>query len=434
MRYLGVMIDDLVTRGITEPYRMFTSRAEYRLTLRADNADQRLTPRGIEIGCVAANRAERFSEKMAKLLEATALARSRSISPDQAVRFGLVLNRDGQRRTAYELLSYPHLGMADISRVWPEFGAIEPKIAEQLEIDAKYAVYLERQGADIERFRREEAMGLPDAIDYAAIPGLSNELKQKLGTVRPLTLGQANRIDGMTPAALALAGSARTSSRGMTTAEFQKDRAAALRLVPVSRETVARLDEFVALLLRWQKAVQLVAPSTLPKLWTRHIADSLQIVELVPEAKRWIDLGSGGGFPGLVVAIALAHIPDAIVHLVESNARKAAFLREAVRTTGAPAKVHHERVESVAERFAGDVEIVTARALAPLARLLEFAEPLLSGGARGVFLKGQDVDNELTQAAKSWNISAETFPSRTDPRGRILIIEHAVRQNVAGQH
>jgi len=219
----------------------------------------------------------------------------------------------------------------------------------------------------------------------------------------------------------------------MNFTEIQKDRAAAFRLVPVSRETAARLEEFVALLLRWQKAVQLVAPSTLPKLWTRHIADSLQIVELVPNAKRWIDLGSGGGFPGLVVAIALAEVPGAVVHLVESDTRKAAFLREAVRVTGAPAKVHHERVESAAERFAGDVEIVTARALAPLARLLELAAPLLSGGARGVFLKGQDVDNELTQAAKSWNIAAETFPSRTDPRGRILIIERAVRQNVAGQ-
>ena len=220
----------------------------------------------------------------------------------------------------------------------------------------------------------------------------------------------------------------------MNSTELQKDRAAALQLVPVSRETAARLDEFVTLLLRWQKAVQLVAPSTLAKLWTRHIADSLQILEFAPGAKRWIDLGTGGGFPGLVVALALVETPDAIVHLVESDTRKAAFLREAVRVTGAPAKVIHERVESVAERFAGSVDIVTARALAPLARLLELAAPLLSGGARGVFLKGQDVDNELTQAAKSWNIAAETFPSRTDPRGRILIIERAVRQNVAGQH
>jgi len=220
----------------------------------------------------------------------------------------------------------------------------------------------------------------------------------------------------------------------MNSTELQKDRAAALRLVPVSRETAARLDEFVALLLRWQKAVQLVAPSTLPRLWTRHIADSLQIIEHAPAAKRWIDLGSGGGFPGLVVAIALADAPETIVHLVESDTRKAAFLREAARIIGAPAEVHAERIESVAERFAGDVEIVTARALAPLARLLELAAPLLSGGARGIFLKGQDVDNELTQAAKSWNITAKTFPSRTDSRGRILIVDRVVRQNVAGQH
>ena len=220
----------------------------------------------------------------------------------------------------------------------------------------------------------------------------------------------------------------------MNSTELQKDRAAALRLVPVSRETAARLDEFAALLLRWQKAVQLVAPSTLPRLWTRHIADSLQIIEHAPGAKRWIDLGSGGGFPGLVVAIALADAPETIVHLVESDTRKAAFLREAARIIGAPAEVHAERIESVAERFAGDVEIVTARALAPLARLLELAAPLLSGGARGIFLKGQDVDNELTQAAKSWNITAKTFPSRTDSRGRILIVDRVVRQNVAGQH
>ncbi len=202
--YVGVMIDDLVTRGVTEPYRMFTSRAEYRLRLRADNADQRLTPRGIGLGCVGAERARRFRAKAAALDEAGALARARSLTPDQALRFGLELNRDGQRRSAYQLLSYPNIGLAEVTRVWPEFGALEPKIAEQLEIDAKYAVYLERQDADVERFRREEAMSLPEAIEYATIPGLSNELRQKLGAVRPLTLGQANRIDGMTPAALAL--------------------------------------------------------------------------------------------------------------------------------------------------------------------------------------------------------------------------------------
>jgi tRNA uridine 5-carboxymethylaminomethyl modification enzyme len=183
---------------------MFTSRAEYRLRLRADNADQRLTLRGIELGCVGAERARRFRARAAALEDARALARSRSLTPNEAVRFGLVLNRDGQRRSAYDLLAYPNLGMADIVRIWPEFGALDAKIAEQLEIDAKYAVYLERQDADVERFRHEEALSIPESLEYGAVPGLSNELKQKLSVVRPKTLGQANRIDGMTPAALAL--------------------------------------------------------------------------------------------------------------------------------------------------------------------------------------------------------------------------------------
>ncbi len=202
--YLGVMIDDLVTRGVAEPYRMFTSRAEYRLTLRADNADQRLTSKGMELGCVGPQRRKKFSARIAALEAARARARAVSLTPDEAVRFGLVLNRDGQRRTAYDLLSYPKHGIADIARIWPEFGALDGKIAAQLETDAKYAVYLERQAADVERFRRDEAAELPDALDYEGIPGLSNELRQKLGQVRPRTLGQANRIDGMTPAALAL--------------------------------------------------------------------------------------------------------------------------------------------------------------------------------------------------------------------------------------
>jgi len=202
--YLGVMIDDLVTRGVTEPYRMFTSRAEFRLTLRADNADQRLTRRGLDLGCVGRERGERFVTKMTALDAAHSWARSVSITPSEADRFGLVLNRDGQRRTAYQLLSYPHLGIADIARIWPEAAAFDAKIAAQLETDAKYEVYLHRQAEDVERFRRDEALVLPDDLDYQAIPGLSTELRQKLGLVRPRTLGQADRIDGMTPAALAL--------------------------------------------------------------------------------------------------------------------------------------------------------------------------------------------------------------------------------------
>jgi tRNA uridine 5-carboxymethylaminomethyl modification enzyme len=202
--YLGVMIDDLVTRGVAEPYRMFTSRAEYRLTLRADNADQRLTRRGMDIGCVGSERGKFFLNRMSALEAARSWAQSVSITPNEADRFGLVLNRDGQRRSAYQLLSYPHVDFAMIGKIWPEANAIDRRIAEQIETDAKDAVYLARQAEDVERFRRDEALPLPDVMDYAAIAGLSIELRQKLSAVRPRTVGQADRIDGMTPAALAL--------------------------------------------------------------------------------------------------------------------------------------------------------------------------------------------------------------------------------------
>ena len=202
--YLGVMIDDLVTRGVSEPYRMFTSRAEYRLQLRADNADQRLTDIGIAIGCVSNERARAHKTKSVALKDARAFAKSVSLTPKEAERFGLSLNKDGQRRTAFELLSYPYVTISDLKKIWPRFDELTAKIAEQIEIDAKYEVYLSRQAADIAAYRRDESFELPDNIDYAALPGLSNEMKQKLQTHRPRTIGHAGRIDGITPAALTL--------------------------------------------------------------------------------------------------------------------------------------------------------------------------------------------------------------------------------------
>ncbi|MCB4767332.1 tRNA uridine-5-carboxymethylaminomethyl(34) synthesis enzyme MnmG [Ancylobacter sp. Lp-2] len=201
--YIGVMLDDLVTRGVSEPYRMFTSRAEYRLSLRADNADQRLTARGVELGLVGGVRERLFAGKLEALQRVRDWSRSVSLTPAEGDRHGLTLNRDGQRRSAFDLLSYPHVGWADICRIWPEASAEDAGIGEQVEIDAKYAVYLHRQEADIASFRREEAAELPE-LDYRGLAGISNEIKAKLESIRPRTIGQAGRIDGMTPAALAL--------------------------------------------------------------------------------------------------------------------------------------------------------------------------------------------------------------------------------------
>jgi tRNA uridine 5-carboxymethylaminomethyl modification enzyme len=201
--YLGVMIDDLVTRGITEPYRMFTSRAEYRLTLRADNADQRLTDKGIALGCVGQARSVAHGAKMAALDAAKTLAKSLTLTPNEAARYGLALNHDGHRRSGFELLAYPEIGWSELRGIWPELSAVDPSIAVHLEIDAKYDVYLKRQTADVDAFRRDEGLILSD-IDYSAVPGLSNEARSKLEAARPRTVGQAGRLDGLTPAALGI--------------------------------------------------------------------------------------------------------------------------------------------------------------------------------------------------------------------------------------
>jgi tRNA uridine 5-carboxymethylaminomethyl modification enzyme len=198
------MIDDLTTRGVSEPYRMFTSRAEYRLQLRADNADQRLTDKGITLGCIGSERTQFHQAKSNALNDARAFAKSVSLTPREAEQHGLALNKDGQRRTAFELLSYPTISIDDLAKIWPRFGELAPKVAEQIEIDAKYDVYLSRQAADVAAYRRDESFTLPDDLDYAALPGLSNEVKQKLAAQKPRTIGHAAKIDGLTPAALTL--------------------------------------------------------------------------------------------------------------------------------------------------------------------------------------------------------------------------------------
>ena len=206
-------------------------------------------------------------------------------------------------------------------------------------------------------------------------------------------------------------------------AAIAADRVRAQDLLAVSRETSARLDRLVELLLEWQQTRNLIAASTIPTIWTRHIADSLQLLELAPEARIWVDLGSGAGFPGLVLACALADRPGAEVHLVESTGKKCAFLQAAADDLRLPAKIHCQRLENFIPAFPIKAHVVTARALAPLPKLLELAFPLLKRGATGLFLKGQDVVSELTKTSKCWIIRYELVPSRTDDRARIVVVQ-----------
>jgi len=200
--YIGVLIDDLITRGAPEPYRMFTSRAEYRLRLRADNADQRLTDKGIEIGLVNVSREKAWKAKSEKLVAAREMARSLSMTPNELEAHGIGINKDGQRRNVSDLLAYPDIDWEQVQNVWPELGKIEPTIREQIECDALYANYMERHEADIAAFRKDEALVLPEALNYADVGSLSNEVRSKLELARPATLGAASRIPGVTPAAV----------------------------------------------------------------------------------------------------------------------------------------------------------------------------------------------------------------------------------------
>jgi len=219
------------------------------------------------------------------------------------------------------------------------------------------------------------------------------------------------------------------AAKQTASAILASNKAAALALTPVSRETEQRLDRYVGLLLEWQAKTNLVASSTLPQLWTRHVSDSLQLLALAPGAKVWVDLGSGGGFPGLVLACALAETSGAMVHLIEHNSKKAAFLREVLRVAASPGIVHLAEIGDTVERITGPVDCVTARALAPLHQLIGFAEPLVKRGAKALFLKGQDVEAELTEATKYWNIQPKLHSSRSGGQGWIVELDHVERRN-----
>ncbi len=216
---------------------------------------------------------------------------------------------------------------------------------------------------------------------------------------------------------------------GAPDSALEADRARALALTPVSRETVERLDRFVELLLAALDTTNLISKSSAATLWTRHIADSLQLLDLAPEAKIWVDLGSGAGFPGLVIACAVAGRPDAQVHLVESTLKKAGFLRQTAGLIGAPVTVHAVRIEDFMKTFMVAADVVTARAVAPLDKLLGLARPLLEKGAQGLFHKGQDVERELTQAAKYWNFEPQLVPSKTQPQSRIVCVRSVKRRD-----
>ncbi len=430
--YTGVMIDDLVMKGVSEPYRMFTSRAEYRLSLRADNADQRLTTRGIALGCVCAERRRAYAMKEAALSCARALLESLSLTPTAAARHGLKVNCDGTRRTAFGLLALPGVSIGSLRAIWPELGGIAPKAAAQIEIDAKYAVYLDRQTKDIEAFRRDEALTIPDDVDYAVLPGISNEIRARLGLIRPRTMGQAGRNRRNDTRRHDPFGR-KASPRGCWTLNvaMRPPSLAHPLLAGLPEETLRRLRIYANLLEKWQRVINLASKSSLDDLWVRHFANSLQISQAEPAARRWLDLGSGAGFPGLVTAIKYADEPGALVHLVEANHRKCAFLQNVIRETSAPAIVHCGKLEKVLPGLDEKIDAVSARALAPLEALLLYAEKFIDQGAVGVFSKGKHFGMELTNSLTADKYLITTVESQTCSAAHLVLVRQ--RSRVVGQ-
>ena len=442
--YLGVMVDDLTTRGVNEPYRMFTSRAEYRLRLRADNADQRLTDRGIAIGCVGPERAQSYRRQVEG---PQGRARLRQFGVADAERGRKAWPHAQQGRPT------PHRVRACCPirtsrwRIWPRSGRasanLPPKIAEQIEIDAKYDVYLTRQASDVASYRRDESFTLPDDLDYASMPGLSNEAKQKLIKASPAhhrPCGQARRHDAGGADVAGRSCETRPRQEARPRSQRERARAGLPSISPPTKRARLRSRLFHVkhksgwscssiCCCKWQQTTNLISPSTIPNIWTRHVADSLQLLDLAPDAKVWVDLRLRRRLPGDSNCLRACRDARRQVHLVESNGKKAAFLREAARITGAPAQVHAERVEKYTQAPVNSVDVVSARALAPLKTLCDQAFPLIERGAIGLFPKGLDVAAELTEAAKYWNIEATTVASKTSPEGCIVIVRGLTAQH-----
>ena len=388
--YIGVMIDDLVSKGVSEPYRMFTSQAEYRLLLRADNADQRLTPLGRRVGCVSGERSAAFEAKLRDIEKARSLLGVFAMSPSALKKNGISVAQDGITRSAKRLLSYPEVTFKRLEKLWPELSVFSLEVREQMEIEGRYDAYLNRQAADIEAFRKDEELKIPADTDFSQIGGLSNEVKEKLSKRRPPTLGAASRMSGSNTCSVNGFTQACPTTSGIFWMTFEHQhpltRVEFQRMSGVSRETLEKLDFLVAFLKERQRVLNLVGRSTLSDVWRRHILDSAQILDLLPrDCSTVTDLGSGAGFPGLVLAI----MGDLQVHLVEVDRGKAQFLRE----VSAELKLDTYPPGENRGMEPWVTQVITARALAPLHLLLNYASRFSArqGCKRPVclFLKGR---------------------------------------------
>lgn len=401
--YIGVMVDDLINFGTAEPYRMFTSRSEYRLTVRADNSDIRLTPMIISIGAISEIRKDLFNKKISEIEVGSNLLNSLKISTSDINKKGHTISQDGSIKTAFNLLGMQNFGLNVTKDIFPIVNTIPHQVLGFLEIESKYSSYLKRQSSDIKLFRQEESELIPEDIDYSKIESLSLETIEKLSYHKPSTIGAARRIPGITTTALT------------TIIIYIKSKH---RMLNVSREVNDKLKEFQSLLIKWNKKINLVANSTLSDLWNRHIIDSMQLLKYIKNYNlKVIDVGSGAGFPGIVLSI--AGLSD--VTLIESDSNKAAFLFQASKKV----TIINDRVEKCREL---ECDILVARGFAELEKIFEYTKHI-KVKQKYLLLKGEEYLKEIEVAKKHWLFNYNLHDSITHGKSKIIEITDLKHKN-----
>lgn len=401
--YIGVMIDDLVTKGVIEPYRMFTSRAEYRISVRADNADIRLTQRGIDVGCVQDERQKSFSAKIKAIDSAKSLLLSKTISSTELAKSGIKVSQDGQKRTIFEVLGLQNASLDQTKEIFPFINSISPSILQYLLVESKYSSYIERQNNDIQILKSEN-IKIPESISYSKIGGLSNEVKELFEKHRPPTLQDAKLIPGITPASI------------MSVVTYLKFKT--MQSCNVSHETKDKLESYKKLLLKWNQKINLISKASEDDVEKRHIMDSLQIERFFSGGEKIVDVGTGAGLPGCVLAILGYEVV-----LVDSDSRKVSFLREAVRKLGIKAMIIEDRVERVRE----SCDVLVCRGFASVSRIFEVTQNIESD--RFILLKGKNAKDELKEANKNWKFDCKKYKSITSDEGCILEIKNVKRKS-----
>jgi tRNA uridine 5-carboxymethylaminomethyl modification enzyme len=412
--YIGVMIDDLILHGTQEPYRMFTSRSEFRLTLRSDNADIRLTEKAYKIGSVSKDRWEKFSQKLQEIDKLRILLTNNIKTPNGYLDYGIKITQDGVRRSLFDLLNYPDISIDLIKKLVPEALNYPNNVWEQIFIEARYSNYIKRQENDIDLFQKQEKLIIPQDINWKDVKGLSNEAVEKLKLAKPSNLGEVSRIQGVTPATIAaiLVYINKYNTQKSIINDFEKYLAEKMN---VSRETMEKFKIYEQTLISWNSKINLISKSTEKQIWGRHFLDSAQLALLIDKSSKIIDIGSGAGMPGLVLAL-LGY--DVV--LVEKDFKKIQFLNKIKMLLNLNVTILNERITN--KFHIKNINMVTCRGVDSIRNIITTSKKFFDSGCEYVLLKGKNAKREVLEAKETFNFEYKISESITDKTGKIVVL------------